>query len=140
MFNLKKIFGKKTDNEKLYKLKYLKSESTLFVQIVLQKFFSFPPDKIDVRTLSFLFDELSITEYSFLNHITEEEIAVIFHSIVKIYNLGLSKNNSDKFDELKRGFIVYIARIFDEFNYLEKYTDKDVVDLFINLDTFKNKF
>lgn len=136
----KSFFIKNPEVEKMYKLKYLKSESSLFVHFVVHKFFSFPPDKIDIKTLSFLFDDLAINDYLFLNSLSKKEISYIYYTIIQMYNIGIAKSDADKFEVLKRELIVFIAKIFDkELGLLKQYTDKDIINLFISIDTFKSK-
>ena len=129
----KSFFIKNPEVEKMYKLKYLKSESSLFVHFVVHKFFSFPPDKIDIKTLSFLFDDLAINDYLFLNSLSKKEISYIYYTIIQMYNIGIAKSGIFNVGKSR-------AKIFDkELGLLKQYTDKDIINLFISIDTFKSK-
>ena len=141
----KKLFSffsnlKKNQAEiRFLKIRYLKSESSLFCQFIINKVFSVDPSKLTVTYLSSLFEEISKVDYMFLEECSEEDISQLFYHIVQLYNNGFMKNDISKFDEYRRALIVCIAKIIDSEKLLSNYTDKDIIDLFINTDTHKSK-
>lgn len=138
-FSLLSYFKKNHSEVRFFKIRYLKSESSLFCQFIINKVFSIDPSKLTVTYLSSLFEEISRVDYVFLQNCSEDDIALLFYHIVQLYNNGFMKNDVTKFDEYRRALIVCIAKIIDSEKLLSNYTDKDIIELFINTNTHKSK-